>query len=214
MSNPTLGPGNLYVISAPSGAGKTTLVKALVETIPNIMVSISHTTRTKRPNEIHAKHYYFIDEKEFKQKIDHNDFLEYAIVFNNFYGTSRSWVQETLARGMDVILEIDWQGSKQIQKLFPDCISIFILPPSLTALSERLFSRNQDPAEIIRERLSDVRESARHVFDFKYVVMNDDFNRALEDLKHIVLAGRLLQEHQTQKYANLLRELSALASLQ
>lgn len=214
MNNVTIGPGNLYVISAPSGAGKTTLVKALVDSISNITVSISHTTRPKRPNEVHGVNYYFIKEAEFQRMIEHHDFLEYAIVFNNFYGTSRTWVDQTLARGVDVILEIDWQGSAQIQKLFPDCISIFILPPSLTVLSERLFNRNQDTAEIIQQRLADVRESTIHIFDFKYIVMNDDFNRALNDLKNIVEAGRLLQKHQIQKYSNLLRELSELASLQ
>src|SRR5579872_3072043 len=122
--------GNLFVVAAPSGTGKTTLVTALANTCPNITVSISHTTRPKRPAENHGIDYYFIAESEFQEMINRHDFLEYAYIFGNLYGTSRAWVEETIARGIDVILEIDWQGCQQIQKLFPDCISIFILPPS------------------------------------------------------------------------------------
>src|SRR5688572_21752440 len=149
--------GNLFVISAPSGTGKTTLVNALVRAIPNIMVSISHTTRPKRPAEMDQVNYYFIDNSTFENMIKQQDFLEYARVFNHLYGTSRSFVEETLKKGIDVILEIDWQGAKQVQQLFRDCISIFILPPSLEVLSERLFGRKQDNPNIIRERLADVR---------------------------------------------------------
>ena len=199
--------GNLYVISAPSGTGKTTLVKTLVDSLPNITVSISHTTRLKRPAEVHGVNYYFINENEFKHMIQHGDFLEHAIVFNNMYGTSRSWVEETLRRGIDVILEIDWQGAQQIQRLIPACISIFILPPSLDALSNRLMRRNQDKPEIIRKRLADAQETISHVSEYQYVVLNDDFEAALEDLKTIVLAGRLVQSRQTKKLSPLLKEL-------
>jgi guanylate kinase len=208
-----IGPGNLYVISAPSGTGKTTLVKALIESTPGVTVSISHTTREKRPGETHGINYYFIDKSQFHSMIDQHEFLEYATVFNNFYGTSRRWVEQTLAQGQDVILEIDWQGSQQIYRLFPECIRIFILPPSLRALSERLLNRNQDRAEIIKERLADVRESTSYIHEFNYVVMNDDFDVALKELQTIIYAGRLLQKRQTQKFSSLLTELTTLASL-
>jgi guanylate kinase len=202
-------PGNLYVISAPSGTGKTTLVKALIDTLPGITVSISHTTRTRRPAEIHGINYYFISADEFQVMIDQNDFLEHATVFGHSYGTSRRWVDETLAKGHDVILEIDWQGGLQIQSLFPNCTSIFILPPSVTDLYQRLIKRNQDNHDIIKQRISDVRESTRHVRDYDYVVINDDFDTALTDLKTIVQAGRLLQKRQTIKYAQLLTQLAS-----
>lgn len=200
--------GNLFVISAPSGTGKTTLVKTLVDSLPNITVSISHTTRAQRPAEMHGVNYYFIEKAEFLNMIEHDDFLEHASVFNNLYGTSRSWVQETLKRGIDVILEIDWQGAQQIQRLFPDCISIFILPPSLAALSQRLKQRNQDNEDIIRKRLADAQETISHVAEYDYVVLNDYFETALNDLKTIVLAGRLVKRRQIKKLAPLLTELS------
>lgn len=201
-------PGSLYVVSAPSGTGKTTLVKALIGEMSRITVSISHTTRPKRPAEIHGVNYYFISEDEFKRMIANNEFYEYARVFNNLYGTSRKWVEDTLVTGFDVILEIDWQGSQQIQHIFPDCTSIFILPPSLAALSDRLCKRNQDSPEIIKQRLADVREATSHISAFDYVVMNDDFDKAVNNLKTIIKAGRLSQQRQTRKYAKLLTELS------
>lgn len=201
--------GSLYVISAPSGTGKTTLVKTLVDSLSNITVSISHTTRLKRPAEIHGINYYFIAETEFKHMIQHDDFLEHANVFNSMYGTSRAWVESTLQRGIDVILEIDWQGAQQIQRLIPSCISIFILPPSLEALSQRLRQRNQDNEEIICKRLSDAQETISHVAEYDYVVLNDDFNLALNDLKTIILAGRLVQGRQIKRLAPLLTELEA-----
>jgi len=201
--------GNLYVISAPSGTGKTSLVKTLVDSIPTISVSISHTTRPKRPAEEHGVNYYFIDKNEFLRMSEHHDFLEYATVFNNLYGTSRSWVESMLNRGIDVILEIDWQGALQIQQLFSDCISIFIVPPSLDALSQRLLQRNQDKPDVIRKRLADAQETLSHIFNYDYVVLNDDFETALNDLKTIILAGRLTKQRQIKKLAPLLEELSA-----
>ncbi len=200
--------GNLYVISAPSGTGKTTLVKTLVDSLANITVSISHTTRPKRPAEMDGINYYFVDKNEFLRMIEHHDFLEHANVFNNLYGTSRSWVEDTLQRGIDVILEIDWQGAQQIQRLYPDCISIFILPPSLATLSERLTHRNQDHNDIIKKRLADAQETISHVEEYDYVVLNDYFETALNDLKTIVLAGRLLKRRQIKKLATILTELS------
>ena len=200
--------GNLYVISAPSGTGKTTLVRMLVDSTPSISVSISHTTRPKRPAEEHGVNYYFIDKNEFLRMVDHHDFLEHATVFNNLYGTSRSWVEHMLSQGMDVILEIDWQGAAQIQRLFPDCITIFILPPSLDALSQRLIQRNQDNHEVIRKRLADAKETLSHIANYDYVVLNDNFATALNDLKTIILAGRLMKQRQIKKLAPLLAELS------
>ncbi len=196
--------GILYVISAPSGTGKTTLVKTLVESLPKITVSISHTTRNKRPAETHGVNYYFVEQHEFKQMIERNEFLEYASVFNQLYGTSRLWVENTLKQGIDVILEIDWQGAQQIQRLFKDCISIFILPPSLSALSERLTQRNQDTAEVIHKRLADARETLSHVGEYQYIVLNDDFETALHDLQSIISAGRLIKRRQMEKLASLL----------
>jgi guanylate kinase len=201
-------PGTLYVISAPSGTGKTTLVKALVDAMSGITVSISHTTRPRRPAEMHGINYYFIDQQEFEHMVDDNDFLEHATVFDNCYGTSRRWVEETLSRGLDVILEIDWQGAQQIQQLFPNSISIFILPPSVTDLYERLIKRNQDNIEIIKQRITDVRESTRHIAEYNYVVINDEFTAALNDLKVLVEAGRLVQKRQIIKFSHLLAQLT------
>lgn len=200
--------GNLYVIAAPSGTGKTTLVKALVDTLPKITVSISHTTRPKRPNEMHGTNYYFIDKTEFDRMTAHGDFLEHATIFDNFYGTSKSWVEQTLAQGIDVILEIDWQGHQQIKHLFPHSIGIFILPPSLDDLRERLIKRNQDHPDTIKKRLADAQETVSHIHEFEYVVLNDDFANALHDLKMIVEAGRLLQKRQAAKYTNLIKDVS------
>lgn len=204
--------GNLYVIAAPSGTGKTTLVKALVESLPKVTVSISHTTRPKRPNEVNGVHYYFITPEEFEQKIAEGNFLEYARIFDNCYGTSKLWVMETLRKGRDVILEIDWQGNQQIKKLFPESVGIFVLPPSLKDLRDRLVKRNQDHADIIRKRLADVKQAVGHLDDFEYLVVNDDFSHALNDLKSIIEAGRLLRFRQKEKYANLITDLANFTS--
>lgn len=201
--------GNLYVIAAPSGTGKTTLVEALVDALPKITVSISHTTRPKRPNETHGINYYFIDKTTFQQHVEHGDFLEHATIFDNCYGTSKLWVEDTLAKGIDVILEIDWQGHRQIRKLFPEAISIFILPPSIEDLRERLIKRNQDHPEIIKKRLADAKETVLHVTEFDYVVINDDFVSALHDLKTIVEAGRLSEQRQTAKFASMITDLAS-----
>lgn len=201
-------PGNLYIISAPSGTGKTTLVKALIDTLPGITVSVSHTTRPQRPAEIHGINYYFVDTPTFQEMIAHQDFLEHATVFKHYYGTSRTWVKDTLAQGTDVILEIDWQGCLQIQKLFPDSISIFILPPSLTDLKQRLLNRNQDKTDIIHQRLADVRETVSHLSEYNYLIINDNFTHAVHDLITIVEAGRLLQKRQAVKFASLIKDLA------
>ncbi len=199
--------GNLYVISAPSGTGKTTLVKSLAEALFGVTVSVSHTTRPKRPAETHELNYYFVSEDEFQSMVTHQDFLEHATVFDYHYGTSRTWVEETLARGEDVILEIEWQGCLQIQRLFPNCISIYILPPSISDLFQRLTKRNQDNIEIIRQRIADVRETTHHIGEYDYIVINDDLATALNDLIIIIQAGRLLQGRQIIKHAKLLTQL-------
>ena len=198
--------GNLYVIAAPSGAGKTSLVKALTENTPDLTVSISHTTRPKRPNEQHGVNYYFVDRPMFESMIARGDFLEYATIFGNLYGTSKTTVENMLAQGTDVILEIDWQGHQQIRTLFPQAISIFILPPSLTDLRERLIKRNQDAADVIEKRLADAQETLSHLPEFDYAVVNDSFDRALQDLKTIIAAGRLRYQRQTQTLARLLHQ--------
>jgi len=203
--------GTLYVVAAPSGTGKTTLVKALIDSMPAITVSISHTTRPRRTAEVEGVNYYFIDETEFQRMIDHHDFLEHANVFNHHYGTSRSWVERTLAQGIDVILEIDWQGCDQIQRLFPECISIFILPPSLTDLAKRLRDRAQDSPEVIQQRLADARETVSRIHHFNYVVMNADFDTAVNDLKAIVQSNRLLQKKQPINLDKLLAEFTVLS---
>ena len=202
--------GNLYVISAPSGTGKTTLVKALIDSFPKITVSISHTTRQMRPNEKHGVNYYFVDKTEFERMIEHQDFLEHATIFDHYYGTSKSAIEEKLAHGIDVILEIDWQGHQQIRKLFPETLGIFILPPSLEDLKTRLINRQQDAHHIIEKRLADVRETISHLSEYDYIVMNDDFDRALHDLKIIIEAGHFLQKPQLAKYAKLINELAAI----
>ena len=202
-------PGTLFVIAAPSGAGKTSLVDALIQSESHVTVSISHTTRDKRPLEKDGVNYYFIDEKTFQEMIKQHAFLEYATVFHHFYGTSRHYVEETLAKGLDVILEIDWQGAQQIKKLFPESVSIFILPPSLEDLSIRLKTRNQDKPEIIAERLQDAKETVSHIHEFDYVVVNDTFDHAVHDLKTIIDAHRLLQKRQALKLQPLIQELIA-----
>lgn len=201
--------GNLYVIAAPSGTGKTTLVKALVDAMPKITVSISHTTRCKRSTELGGKNYHFVTKEEFEKMIEHGDFLEYATIFDNYYGTSKTWVHQTLSKGIDVILEIDWQGHEQVKKLFPETIGIFILPPSLNDLRDRLQKRNSDHPEIIQKRLADAQTALSHIKDFDYVVMNDDFEHALHDLKIIVEAGHYLMKRQTEKFSPLLENFAA-----
>ncbi len=197
--------GNLFVISAPSGTGKTTLVHTLIESTPNLTVSISHTTRPKRPAETHGINYFFVDKPEFQRMIDAGEFLEHAVVFNQLYGTSHQWVETALNQGKDVILEIDWQGSQQILRKFADSISIFILPPSVEALAERLRHRNQDSPQVIEQRLADFKETVKHIKEYDYIVINDDFETALNDLKSIVLSARLLRYRQIHKVMQILK---------
>ena len=195
------------MIAAPSGCGKTSLVHALVEHERNIEISISHTTRAPRPGEQDGVDYHFIDDTEFKRMVAANEFLEYATVFEHSYGTSRKWIADTLDKGVDVILEIDWQGARQIGHLFHNAKSIFILPPSLSALRQRLENRKQDSEAVIEGRMQQAISEMSHYNEFSYMIVNDDFDRALSELRAIVLAERLKREHQEIKLAGLLAEL-------
>lgn len=199
--------GRLYVVSAPSGAGKTSLVAALLEADSNIEVSISHTTRAPRPGEEDGVNYHFATIAEFEKIIEDDGFLEHAKVFDNYYGTSKSSLEQRLAAGIDVILEIDWQGAQQVRKLMPDTLSIFILPPSKSALRERLQGRGQDSEEIIERRMSDATSESSHYNEFDYLVINDDFDTALSELQTIFKSNRLLTPAQTAQYKEILDEL-------
>ena len=182
--------GRLIVISAPSGAGKTSLVNALLERDERLAVSVSHTTRQKRRDEVEGKHYFFVDPEKFDAMRNEGAFLEYAMVFGNAYGTSQEEVARTLAGGRDVVLEIDWQGAAQVRSRFPDALSVFVLPPSMEALLERLEVRGRDGAEEIRRRWGQAVEDISHCDEFNYVVVNNDFDEALEKLAGIVNAER------------------------
>lgn len=182
--------GTLFIISAPSGAGKTSLVAEILAQINNIQASISHTTRDCRPGEKNGINYHFVDRQQFVTMIDNNAFLEHAEVFGNFYGTSQEWVEATLNTGTDVILEIDWQGAEQVRCKFADSQSIFILPPSKQALRERLNGRGQDHAEVIEKRIAAATEEMSHYVEADYLVINDDFALALQQLKSIISAQR------------------------
>jgi guanylate kinase len=188
MSNK--GQGTLYIISAPSGAGKTSLVKALLESTDDIMVSVSHTTRGMRPGEEDGKDYHFTDVATFRGMITDNAFLEHAQVFDNFYGTSRSSALDMMGRGVDVILEIDWQGAQQVRGKMPEAVSIFILPPSREELERRLRGRGTDADEVIARRLGEAVTEMGHYHEFDYLVFNDEFDTALAELRAIVIARR------------------------
>ena len=199
--------GTLYTISAPSGAGKTSLVKALIDATADIQVSVSHTTRPKRPGETDGVNYHFVDVDHFKAMLEENAFLEHARVFDNYYGTSARWVQDSLDRGTDVILEIDWQGAAQIRRLIPATVGVFILPPSLATLRQRLDNRGQDDDAIIARRLAEAREEMSHYVEADYLVVNDDFDTALKELQAIVLCQRAALEKQAQRHQDLLNDL-------
>jgi guanylate kinase len=185
--------GRLYVVAAPSGAGKTSLVKALMEREPRIQFSVSYTTRHPRPNEIPGRDYHFVSHERFQEMIANHEFLEHAQVFDNCYGTGVNTVQEALSNGEQLLLEIDWQGARQVRSRIPEAVSIFILPPSRAALEQRLKGRSTDSDEVIQRRLRDAAEDLGHWREFDYVVINDRFERAIEDLQAIVenRGGRL-----------------------
>lgn len=198
----------LFVISAPSGAGKTSLVKALVESMKDIQVSVSHTTRTQRSGEQDGINYHFVEKEAFVSLLNEARFLEHAFVFDNYYGTSQDWVEAMLAKGIDVILEIDWQGAEQIRKIM-DCRCISILPPSLNALKERLTQRGQDSAEVINKRMAQAKEEIAHFGESDYLVINDSFEDALNELKAIVLSERCRTSIQALRHTKLLQDLQS-----
>ncbi len=195
--------GTLYIISAPSGAGKTSLVKHLIADMTDVVVSVSHTTRPMRAGEKDGVDYHFVSVDDFKAMIAEQAFLEYAQVFDNFYGTARKTVEANLAAGQDVILEIDWQGAQQVRKMLP-CQSIFILPPSIEVLQQRLQNRGQDDDAVIARRMRDAVSEMQHYAEYDYLLVNDDFQQALAELKSIVMANRLTLAAQKQRLKKLL----------
>lgn len=199
--------GTLYIVSAPSGAGKTSLVKALIDTMAQVRVSVSHTTRSMRPGEVDGVNYHFTPREKFIDMLGQGDFLEHAEVFGNMYGTSHSWVKQTLAKGFDLILEIDWQGAQQVRKVVPEAKSIFILPPTHTDLRQRLNNRGQDAADVIDLRMQQAITEMSHYVEYDYIVINDDFATALEDLKAIFRSNQLQLATQQKRHTQLLCDL-------
>ena len=199
--------GCLFVLAAPSGAGKTSLVASLLERESGIRLSVSFTTRAPRPGETDGVHYHFVDEPGFRSLEAAGEFLEHAFVHGHWYATSATWLKAEVGRGHDVLLEIDWQGAAQVRRLIPEAVHIFILPPSLASLKERLEKRGQDSAEVIQRRLEAAREEIRHCGDFDYVIMNQDFARAVDDLSVIVRAARLTAARQQVRHAGLIAQL-------
>lgn len=199
--------GTLYILSAPSGAGKTSLVKALLKQDSQVVVSVSHTTRAMRPGEQDGVDYNFVSMDAFNELIEQGQFLEYAEVFGNKYGTSQQWVREQLVAGRDVILEIDWQGAEQVRRLMPEAVTAFILPPSRAALRERLNARAQDSEEVIDGRMAEAISEMSHYPEYDYLLINDDFEVALDELASLFKARRLRQSAQQEKQAALLTDL-------
>ncbi|MBF9001855.1 MULTISPECIES: guanylate kinase [Vibrio] len=206
-----MGKGTLYIVSAPSGAGKSSLISALLERNPTyaMKVSVSHTTRGMRPGEQDGSHYHFVQKEHFEELIEKGEFLEYAEVFGNYYGTSRVWIEQTLEKGIDVFLDIDWQGARQIRKQMPQAQSIFILPPSREELERRLTARGQDSEAVIAKRMNEAQAEISHYDEYDYVIINDDFDVAIMDFKAIIRAERLKQDKQTAKYSSMLSALLA-----
>ncbi len=200
--------GSLFIISAPSGAGKTSLVRALLQSGLSLSLSISHTTRPPRSQEVNGRDYHFVSRDIFQTMLDNGEFLESAEVYGNLYGTSQKWINEAVAVGQDIVLEIDCQGAHQVQQIFPRAVAIFVLPPSVEALETRLRMRGQDNAEVIQKRLSAAREEVTHIREFDYVIVNNDLDEALGDLLCIIKSERLRRERQLQKYGSLMAQLS------
>lgn len=199
--------GTLFTVSAPSGAGKTSLGQALVESDSQVTVSVSHTTRPMRPGEEDGVNYHFVSRDDFRRMLSRDAFLEHAPVFDNYYGTSREWVQRTLATGTDVILEIDWQGAAQVRRQLPETVGIFILPPSQEALRQRLTGRGQDEQSVIERRMDQAIDEMTHYMEADYLVINDVFDHALTELRAIVIAQRQRLEQQQQRHGELLKGL-------
>lgn len=199
--------GLLFVVSAASGTGKTSLVKALLERVNNLHVSVSHTTRDQRPGELDGVHYHFSNKEDFLNLVNEGGFIEYAEVFGNYYGTAQATVKEQLAKGHDVLLEIDWQGAQQVRRLFPESKQIFILPPSQFDLRERLSNRGTDAVDVIEHRLSCAVADMQQYSNFDYIIINDDFNKALHDLEAVIIANRLVLSQQAHRHEKLIQKL-------
>lgn len=198
--------GCLFIVSAPSGTGKTSLVRALLKIDSRLKLSISHTSRPRRSKETNGQDYHFVDESEFKRMSKQGDFLESAEVYGNFYGTSQKWIREAMADGHDILLEIDCQGAKQVRQIFPQAVAIFILPPSLDALATRLKDRAQDDHAVIQRRLAAAREEVSYIRDFDYVIINNELDEATQDLVSIVRAERLKGVLQRETYQSLIQQ--------
>ena len=200
--------GNLFIVCAPSGAGKTTLVDALLKTDSGIRLSVSYTTRKPRAGEVDGREYHFVSQEKFQEMAAAGAFLESALVHGNYYGTSQPWINDQRAAGADILLEIDWQGAAQVRKMMPDAIGIFILPPSFEALVSRLNKRAQDPPDVIARRIAGAREEISHVSEVKYVIINDKFDEAVKDLVSIVRARRLLATSQLARHSDLINRMT------
>ncbi|MCR9422098.1 guanylate kinase [Vibrio sp. RM-69-4] len=206
-----MGKGTLYIVSAPSGAGKSSLISAMLETNPTyaMKVSVSHTTRGMRPGEQDGVHYHFVQKELFEELMTKGEFLEHAEVFGNYYGTSKVWIENNLNKGIDVFLDIDWQGARQIRDKMPDAKSVFILPPSKEELERRLNARGQDSEAVIAKRMNEAQAEISHYTEYDYVIINDDFDVALMDFRAILRAERLKQDKQAAKYNSMLNALLA-----
>lgn len=204
MSNSANHCGQLFIVAAPSGGGKTSLVNQLIRSMSHIELSISHTTRACRPKEKDGKDYFFIEKSTFEQMITEDAFVEYARVFDNFYGTSKKQIEERLANGIDVVLDIDWQGAQQIRKRYPQAVGVFLLPPSLDTLRERLQNRQQDHLDVIEKRMQQAQSEMQHYHEFDYLIVNQEFDVALSQLKSIVVAERLKKDIQVIRQRKLL----------
>lgn len=201
--------GHLFIVAAPSGGGKTTLVKKAAESLPNLEISVSHTTREKRPLERAGLDYFFVQESEFLRMLAEGTFIEHARVFNYYYGTSKIQIESRLAAGLDVILDIDWQGAQQIKRLFKNATSIFIIPPSIKVLKQRLMVRRQDNEQVIENRMQQAEEELSHYQEFDYLIVNDDFDKAAFELQAIIVSHRLTMAQQQERQRKLLSFLLA-----
>lgn len=206
MSNNSFS-GSLIVVSAPSGAGKSSLVKALIASMSSLEVAVSHTTRKPRPGEVNGREYHFVSQDEFKKMVAEGAFLEHAQVFDNFYGTAKSSLEGPLSEGRDLILEIDWQGARQVCKLIPEAVTLFILPPSVEALRQRLEGRGQDDETVIQRRMRDAQAEMSHLNEFDYLVINDVFEDALAEMRALVQALRLRRAQQVRRHGALVQNL-------